>query len=95
MLPLAYKKYTGEVAATDEEWRNFVSRLNQNDRRGVLPIWFIGVWDTAGTLAPGPFRFLTRKSVKFHQTELPSNVTHAYHSKSTSCTLKAFIDRRL
>ena len=46
-----------------------------------IPIWFIGVWDTVGALgAPGILQSLTRRYVRFHNTELPSNVTHAYQA---------------
>ena len=47
-----------------------------------LPIYFVGVWDTVGSLGipfPG-LQYLTARWVKFHNTELPKNVTHARHA---------------
>ncbi len=57
----------------------FLTTLNGEQ---VLPIYFIGVWDTVGSLGipfPG-LHYLTAKWVKFHNTELPKNVTHARHA---------------
>ena len=43
-----------------------------------IPIHFIGVWDTVGAL--GVVDGVTDHWVKFHDTELAPNVSHAYHA---------------
>jgi hypothetical protein len=46
-----------------------------------LPIHFIGVWDTVAALGlPGRSRKYSAPFTEYHQTELPSNITHARHA---------------
>ena len=56
--------------------RNVLWRPLPEDRR--LPIYFVGVWDTVPSIGlPGRWgTFIARR----HQTQLPSNVTHARHA---------------
>jgi len=63
----------------DLKLSSFPGNLNEEE---ALPIYFIGVWDTVGSLGipfPG-LQHLTSRWVKFHNTELPKNVTHARHA---------------
>lgn len=59
-------------------------RLKQLDPppRNGIPIKFIGVWDTVGALgAPTPILGnLTRRKIRFHDTQLGEYVQHAYHA---------------
>ena len=49
---------------------------------GKVPIHFIGVWDTVGSLGIPlrGLRGLTRRRYRFHDTELSGSVAHAYHA---------------
>jgi len=49
--------------------------------RTDLPIYFLGVWDTVPALGlSGRAQFFTAPFTEHHQTELPTNVTHARHA---------------
>lgn len=47
-----------------------------------IPIRFVGVWDTVGSLGIPlrGLRSLTRRKHRFHDTELSGSVEHAYHA---------------
>jgi len=48
------------------------------DDVAVLPIYFIGVWDTVAALGlPRHLHRLSARWTEHHQTEVPANVTHA------------------
>ncbi len=47
----------------------------------ILPIHFIGVWDTVAAQGiPGRMGVLSAPFTEYHQTELPWNVSHARHA---------------
>lgn len=52
------------------------------ERRRPTRIFFIGVWDTVGSLGvpAGPLRSLGKSRYEFHDTELSEAVQHAYHA---------------
>jgi uncharacterized protein (DUF2235 family) len=57
----------------------------------VLPIYFIGVWDTVAALGlPGRGKRLSAPFTSYHQTELPSNVTYARHALSLHDLRRSF-----
>jgi len=44
-------------------------------------IFFVGVWDTVGSLgAPAPFNWIAGSRFNFHNTDLSENVIFAYHA---------------
>jgi hypothetical protein len=48
-----------------------------------LPIYLIGIWDAVASLGlPSKAAATTRIFNSYHQTELPRNVSHAYHALS-------------
>ena len=56
--------------------------LHAGTREPVRQVWFIGVWDTVGSLGV-PFdglRWLTGWRHQFHDVELSSQVRYAYHA---------------
>ena len=48
----------------------------------IRDIYFIGVWDTIGSLGVPywPFRLIMRRSYQFHDITLGTHVQHAYHA---------------
>ena len=85
MLPHLYRRYMkSNDLANDPEFDRILQEIwmnNQESGKVEIPIYFIGVWDTVGSLgAPGMFRPLTKKYVRFHNTTLPSNVKYAYQA---------------
>jgi uncharacterized protein (DUF2235 family) len=51
------------------------------DDVATLPIYFIGVWDSVAALGlPRHLQRLSARWTEHHQTEVPSNVTHARHA---------------
>jgi uncharacterized protein (DUF2235 family) len=89
LVPLAFEIYKETDKNKKAEKKNlfvknhgfnpFPGNLNEEE---ALPIYFISVWDTVGSLGipfPG-LHYLTARWVKFHNTELPKNVTHARHA---------------
>lgn len=52
------------------------------DRGRRTQIFFIGVWDTVGSLGIpyGPLRWFNRSAYQFHDTELSERVVHAYQA---------------
>ena len=61
---------------THERLREVLQRSRKTD------IFFVGVWDTVGTLGIpfGPLRWIGRRNYDFHSTELTENVRFAYHA---------------
>ena len=61
--------------------RKYLEGLCPKPRQSI-PIKFIGVWDTVGALGvPTPgLRRITKRWVRFHDTQLGPNVRHAYHA---------------
>jgi len=59
-----------------------------------IPVKFIGVWDTVGTLSLGYTgkqpRFFKLEQEKFHNTNLSANITHAYHALAAHELRKPF-----
>lgn len=82
----AYNLYESGQDATQSPLRQLLRRLDlpamPNVEDGtVLPIYFMGVWDTVGALGlPGRMKKFSAPFTEYHQTELPSNVTHARHA---------------
>ncbi|MFM8330250.1 MAG: DUF2235 domain-containing protein [Candidatus Methylumidiphilus sp.] len=64
----------------------------ESNREFLLPIYFIGVWDTVGILGIpiAGLRILTEWAVRFHDTNLPRNVTHARHALALHERRKTF-----
>ena len=58
----------------------------------ITPIYFIGVWDTVGSLGmPLPwYHFLNAKKYKFHDVKLSAYVGHAYHALAIDEKRKLF-----
>jgi uncharacterized protein (DUF2235 family) len=53
------------------------------DNVAVLPIYFIGVWDSVAALGlPRHLQRLSAPFTEYHQTEVPANVTHARQALS-------------
>jgi hypothetical protein len=78
LFPEAFRAYR------EQKWDAF-KREHPNITHlppGEVPIHFLGVWDTVGSLgAPTPLlRRITRRQVSFHSTKLAVNVTHAYQA---------------
>jgi uncharacterized protein (DUF2235 family) len=50
--------------------------------RQATKIFFVGVWDTVGSLGIplGPLRWLTMRQFQFHDTDLNNDVRYAYHA---------------
>jgi hypothetical protein len=59
-----------------------IDRDLEDQERHVIPIHFLGVWDTVGALGVPleVIRWMIRKRIEFHDTELAPNVTYAYHA---------------
>jgi hypothetical protein len=63
--------------------REIVDEEEPRAEQSVLPIHFIGVWDTVAAQGlPSRAKILTAGFTEYHQTELPSNITHARHALS-------------
>ena len=85
-LPSIYRIYQSipkhEIPSLVAGYAHMIDRdLVDRDRR-VVPIHFLGVWDTVGALGV-PFdliRWLQQDRIGFHDTELASNVDFAYHA---------------
>jgi uncharacterized protein (DUF2235 family) len=86
----AYTLYESGKSPAQSELRNFLRRLTSQstpnaENRTVLPIYFIGVWDTVAALgipdgSPRSAAKFVARYTRHHQTELPPNVTHARHA---------------
>src|SRR5262249_18991688 len=74
----AYALYTKRDGSADSpEAVDFRRRNSWPD----VAVKFIGVWDTVGALGiPGFFRFLTRRSIGFHDMRLSRSVGYAYQA---------------
>jgi uncharacterized protein (DUF2235 family) len=77
----AFRIYQRDQSVEKSELRYFVRSVNRHydgRERSPLPVYFIGVWDTVGRLGvPGVNGLLPDRWIRFHKTDLPSNVTHA------------------
>lgn len=82
----AYALYEKRPQHSQLELRSLLRRMTGAEKpnaedRTQLPIYFIGVWDTVGALGlPGRMRKFSAPFTEYHQTDLPSNVTHARHA---------------
>lgn len=82
----AYAPYEQRPQYSQLELRSLLRRMTgaegPNRENGMeLPIYFIGVWDTVGALGlPGRIQKFSAPFTEYHQTDLPSNVTHARHA---------------
>lgn len=56
--------------------------LKDETGSNIIPIYFIGVWDTVGALGVplSWFQLSNRKRYRFHDVTLSSHVRHAYHA---------------
>lgn len=69
-----------EQSALKEYLRKMVESEGPSDEQ-TLPVYFIGVWDTVGSLGfPRWLEAITRPHTDYHQVDLPFNVTHARHA---------------
>ena len=83
LLPKDHTYYTPEAyglyrnRASEVERDNFKSEHNTRE----VPIKYIGVWDTVGTLGIpiGLFKNFNRR-YEFHEVKLTPNIEHAYHA---------------
>ena len=79
----AFRLYQRDQSLTHSLWE-YVVQVNPDAARAEripLPIYFIGVWDTVGRIGlPFVNKFLPDRFVRFHKTDLPSNVTHGRHA---------------
>jgi uncharacterized protein (DUF2235 family) len=61
--------------------REIVDQEEPRAEESVLPIHFIGVWDTVAAQGlPSRAKILSAAFTEYHQTELPANITHARHA---------------
>src|SRR5215467_8872758 len=84
-LPKAYALYEHRPQHGQLQLRSFLRRVvgapTPTPEVSDLPIYFIGVWDTVAALGlPGRSSKFSAPFTEYHQTELPSNVTHARHA---------------
>jgi hypothetical protein len=82
LLPDCYKQYRLPESKRDSAFR---SEQLQEIRLGdaSIPIRFLGVWDTVGSLGipiPGVNSMFDRRFVGFHDMELSKNVNYAFHA---------------
>lgn len=86
LLPDIYDLYQRTPRAMLPEFvHGYAEKLDrdlEDKERHVVPIHFLGVWDTVGALGvPASFtRWLIAKRIGFHDTELAPNVDYAYHA---------------
>jgi uncharacterized protein (DUF2235 family) len=82
----AYSLYKNGLNPAQSELRGFLRDMTGQsvpnvENRRVLPIYFIGVWDTVAALGvPSRLRAFNAYFTEYHQPQLPSNVTHARHA---------------
>jgi hypothetical protein len=84
-LPKAYALYEHRPQHGQLHLRSFLRRVvgapTPTPEVSDLPIYFIGVWDAVAALGlPGRGSKFSAPFTEYHQTELPSNVTHARHA---------------
>lgn len=61
------------------------------DRSRRTSIFFVGVWDTVGSLGvPAPFSWLGASKFNFHNTDLSENIVYAYHALAIDESRKFF-----
>jgi uncharacterized protein (DUF2235 family) len=86
LLPYIYDIYQrtpkSELPAFANSYTEKIDRDLEDKERHVIPIHFLGVWDTVGALGvPINFtRWLFSRRIGFHDTELAPNVDYAYHA---------------
>ncbi|MDE2692180.1 MAG: DUF2235 domain-containing protein [Acidobacteriota bacterium] len=75
-------RQTGQ--AREEKARRFSTRrghLEAETREPLHQVWFIGVWDTVGSLGvPGGVLFSAHRRHQFHDARLGAHVRYAYHA---------------
>lgn len=79
---LAHYRQRGEADHPDDPVYRDFRAAHSVAGPGPIPIRFIGVWDTVGSLGIPlrGLRALTRRKYRFHDTELSGSVEHAYHA---------------
>ena len=91
-LPGCYKQYRLPESERDPAFRGDQLQLI-SEREQSIPIRFLGVWDTVGSLGlpiPVVGRFVNHRYVGFHDTELSPNVSHAFHALAVHELRSAF-----
>lgn len=83
-VPEAYEMYESGEDASQSRLGEFLYRLTGHRFAGdgpyFLPVHFLGVWDTVGSLGlPSRHQWLTAPFTEFHQVDVPPNVMHARH----------------
>jgi uncharacterized protein (DUF2235 family) len=85
-LPRIYGRYQRTLRSDLREvangYREKIDIDLQDREREVIPIHFLGVWDTVGALGvPSHFaQLLLKERIGFHDTDLAPNVDFAYHA---------------
>ena len=74
-FPEAYEMYKTTSIADMQQVR---TRYEQPREGYATPVRFLGLWDAVGHLTAVPL--LTERNVHYHEVDLTSNVTHAYHA---------------
>lgn len=81
-----YKKgYRESWDDNDEPWKNGLKFINLPEGTKQVPIKFIGVWDTVGSLGiPDDLSIINildnKEKYRFHNTDLGDNVEYAIHA---------------
>jgi hypothetical protein len=88
----AYEYLKGDTSTLRSGIKEYLHEYlvgSKHDRRqrefdfDSLPIYLIGIWDAVASLGlPSKAAPITRFPNSYHQTELPPNVSHAYHALS-------------
>lgn len=86
LLPRIYTYYErtpkADLAELVRCYADKIDRDLEDGERHIIPIQFLGVWDTVGALGV-PVGFIRRRligRIGFHDTELAPNVTYGYHA---------------
>jgi uncharacterized protein (DUF2235 family) len=79
---LAHYRQRGEEDHPDDPVYRDFRAAHSLAGEGPIPIRFVGVWDTVGSLGIPlrGLRSLTRRKYRFHDTDLSASVEHAYHA---------------
>ncbi|MEE9143166.1 MAG: DUF2235 domain-containing protein [Candidatus Binatia bacterium] len=86
-IPRSYKMYRSKAGPDVKSARTFRARFSK-----VVPIKFLGVWDTVGALGV-PLRFFkgfNAKKYSFHDTTISGIIQNAYHALAIDEKRKPF-----
>jgi uncharacterized protein (DUF2235 family) len=81
MLPQAYKLYRSQSPATHPREKEATLFRRSHSVSEIIPIKFIGVWDTVGALGnPLLLNGVLSRRYRFHDTDLSSIISYAYQA---------------